>query len=115
MLSLHMGRDPGIGPGGGMPAKMCKKRRRGLQRVRRENFFFFFLKREKNKRNSIILFCLTFSPSSTFFSVYVGGKKEEGGGRLFLEHIPDSPFYSSHGRPFRFVVRLFEEKRYHMK
>ena len=26
MLSLHMGRDPGIGPGGGMPAKMCKKR-----------------------------------------------------------------------------------------
>ena len=73
--------------------------------------FFFFFKREKNKRNSIILFCLTFSPSSTFFSVYVGGKKEEGGGRLFLEHIPDSPFYSSHGRPFRFVVRLFEEKR----
>jgi hypothetical protein len=42
----------------------------------------------------------------------LGEKKEEGGGRLFLEHIPDSPFFfASHGRPFRFVVRLFEGKR----
>lgn len=94
-----------------MPAKMCKKRRRGLQRVRRENF----LKGRKNKGNSIILFFLFnfFSLFYFFFCVYVGGKKKKKeGGDFSSSTFRTAPFFfASHGRPFRFVVRLFEGKR----
>lgn len=93
MLSLHMGRDPGIGPGAEECQLKCVKRGgggcRGLEGKT-------FKKREKNKGNSIILFFILFNFFSLFYfflCVYVGGKKKEGGGRLFLEHIPDSPFF----------------------
>ncbi len=74
-----------------MPAKMCKKRRRGLQRVRRENF----LKGRKNKGNSIILFFLFnfFSLFYFFLCVYVGGKKRRRRGETFPRAHSGQPLF----------------------